>query len=609
MKWTLTIIPELALKDLKHEFILSLCLVVAISSVIAPLLILLGLKNGTIYTLKKRLIDDPSFREIRPVETREYPESWFNLLKKDSRVGFLIPTILPASSTVYIKANNKKGFILVDIVPTGKGDPLLLSSNIPTPKADQCVLSFGAARDFNLKKGQRVKIKVSRYKNGRYEYGISTLEVIGILPKQYGILPKIYAPLQLLLDIESFKEGKAVPKRGWKGSFPKPYKRFDGILAISNFPFDPILQNSLLIEGALAKIEELSPDEFEKKFAIKLEKKWHIYLLTIPGVGVPPASIRALKNRLRGLGVALVPFTNPIKLKINNRTVKVIGLSPDKKIEKIFKNLRFPWLPFDEKRGVKDTLKILLSPDGFIPSVGKEVLVHFSGANEFDFPVEIVGLSNSRFSYAPVGLTSVLKTGLKQKISFDKKTGSFLLLQSGFRGFRLYAKSIDDVEYLYNKLKAQGINVVAKLEAIQRIKTLDKGLTRLFGLVAILGIIGAICVLTASIYGSVERKRGQLAVLRLLGLSKKDLFFFPIFEGVFIAIAACFLAILGYGLISTLINNIFKAEIRAGESICNLPNMFLLWTTVITIFISALSSLLGAWKTSNIDPAEALREE
>jgi len=68
------IVPGLAVADLKHEWILSLCLIIAIAAVIAPLLLMMGLKYGTIETLRERLVEDPAYREIRPLQTQEYTQ-------------------------------------------------------------------------------------------------------------------------------------------------------------------------------------------------------------------------------------------------------------------------------------------------------------------------------------------------------------------------------------------------------------------------------------------------------------------------------------------------------------------------------------------------------
>ena len=65
------IVAQLAIYDLVHEWILSLRPVLAFAAVIAPLLLLMGLKHGTIATLRHKLIQDPVYREIRRAQTHE----------------------------------------------------------------------------------------------------------------------------------------------------------------------------------------------------------------------------------------------------------------------------------------------------------------------------------------------------------------------------------------------------------------------------------------------------------------------------------------------------------------------------------------------------------
>ena len=50
----LRLVSALAAHSLRHEWVLTLCLVIALAAVIAPLLVLLGLKHGTIETLRDR---------------------------------------------------------------------------------------------------------------------------------------------------------------------------------------------------------------------------------------------------------------------------------------------------------------------------------------------------------------------------------------------------------------------------------------------------------------------------------------------------------------------------------------------------------------------------
>ena len=73
------LVPSLAWADLKHEWVLSLCLFLAVAAVVGPLLLLFGLKNGTMETLRGRLLEDPRNREIRPMVSRSFtPNGWIS---------------------------------------------------------------------------------------------------------------------------------------------------------------------------------------------------------------------------------------------------------------------------------------------------------------------------------------------------------------------------------------------------------------------------------------------------------------------------------------------------------------------------------------------------
>ena len=81
------LILRLAWADLSHEWILTICMLLALGSVIAPLMLIFGLKFGTIETLRVRLIQDPANRELRPLSTVSRPRGWFNEMRKKKNCG------------------------------------------------------------------------------------------------------------------------------------------------------------------------------------------------------------------------------------------------------------------------------------------------------------------------------------------------------------------------------------------------------------------------------------------------------------------------------------------------------------------------------------------
>ena len=152
------------------------------------------------------------------------------------------------------------------------------------------------------------------------------------------------------------------------------------------------------------------------------------------------------------------------------------------------------------------------------------------GMAEVRFPVRVAGAGPVPGRvYAPAELLGVLRTGRQRPLGFDGD--AFTVARAGYRGFRLYARTIDEVPALVERLRTEGVEVVARADDIRRIQVLDQGLARLFWLVASLGVAGGVAVLVASLYAAVQRKRRELAILRLIGLTRLDVFFFPIVPG------------------------------------------------------------------------------
>ena len=177
----------LAAAHLRHEWILTLCLVSALAAVLAPLLILLGLKEGTIETLRDRLVQDPVYREIRPALTRTFDQQWLERLRQHPGVAFLTPTILPASSMLHLRGGAGENE-LIDLIPSAPGDPLLLENGGRIPLEGECVLSSEAARRLGVTTGAMVTARVTRSRAGHLETVQQSLVVVAVLSPRAGTL-------------------------------------------------------------------------------------------------------------------------------------------------------------------------------------------------------------------------------------------------------------------------------------------------------------------------------------------------------------------------------------------------------------------------------------
>ncbi|SHO52101.1 ABC transporter permease [Desulfopila aestuarii] len=601
-------IPALAASHLKHEWILTFCLVIALAAVIAPLLVLLGLKYGTIQTLRERLVEDPIFREIRPSQTREFSPQWFDELQSWPGIGFVTPTILPLSSVISVVASGGRNSELFDLIPTAAGDPLLLENGGVVPTDGEVVLSAEAARRSAVAPGDEITVKVTRSRGGRPEHVEERLRVVSILSPRAGSLARVYAPLAFVLDVEGYKEGYAAPSRGWPGDTPQPYPSFDGALLLMPKPMLPIARSGLIINTGFGRIVDGSAKDAAELLGFPVPEELTVYNLLAPGAPVTITNLRAIEQKLRGQTGVLLPYVRGLDMAVDGSRTAPIGLSIDERQAELLGIHSTPWGRFGGTLPENGQLVHVLWPAA-TPTTATEIAVRAVGVAELDFPLRVAGSTSLSRPVVPVELLGVLRTATQRPIVFNPATDHFEMARGGYRGFRLYARSIDDVPALYHRLKSEGIEVIAEVEAIERIQVLDRGLSRLFWLIALLGLFGSTAVLVSSLYAAVERRRRDLGVLRLLGFARRHVFFFPIAQGIMIAALGLMLGFGGYAALAQVINHAFASELAPGEAFCTLPAQYLPIFCLATLVLATLASLVAAWRATGIDPAEVIREQ
>ena len=81
---------ELACADYRREGLLSACAVLGLAAVLAPLLILYGVKFGVVETLTARLLHNPATLEISPVGSGRYTADYVASLGRHPAVAFAL---------------------------------------------------------------------------------------------------------------------------------------------------------------------------------------------------------------------------------------------------------------------------------------------------------------------------------------------------------------------------------------------------------------------------------------------------------------------------------------------------------------------------------------
>ena len=204
---TLVQICHLSLRDYLHERLLSACAVLGLAAVLAPLLILFGVKFGVVETLTERLRSDPATLEISPVGSGHFSAADMDRWRDDGRVAFVMPRTRTLAATVELLP--ERGTSLhVSMEPTGHEDPLLARHALPVP-----ALLLDSEDDPDHP-GRLRTGRLERTRNGKVQAVRLPLKVIGVLPLAAQQKNVAYVPLPFLEAAEDYRDGRAVPLFG-----------------------------------------------------------------------------------------------------------------------------------------------------------------------------------------------------------------------------------------------------------------------------------------------------------------------------------------------------------------------------------------------------------
>jgi putative ABC transport system permease protein len=396
-------IIRLSFRDYSHEWRMSGCFILALASVLAPMMILFGLKFGIVTTMIHDLVENPTNREIKPIGSGRYDDAWIEALRKRADVEFIIPRTRALAATIQLKSTSAKRIVSTELLATAPGDPLLAGATRQPQNYFQVILSQSASKKLNVKAGDEIDASLARQFQGKRERVHLPLEVIDVAAA--GVISRnvAFVDLELLIASEHYKDGRAVEALGWQG----------------------------------------------------------------------------------------------------------------------------------------DTA-----------SMGNRV----------------------------------------------------------YPSFRMYARSIYDVERLVAELERGGTRVKANVAEISTVQSIDRNLSVIFWIIACVGAIGFAFSLGASLWANVDRKRKELSVLRLVGFKSGRIVMFPVLQSCYTAVLGWLLAVLVYLAFEYLINNFLAPRINLDRVLCFLLIEHFLWALALTVVIAVSAAILGGMRAARIQPSDGLRD-
>ena len=177
-----------------------------------------------------------------------------------------------------------------------------------------------------------------------------------------------------------------------------------------------------------------------------------------------------------------------------------------------------------------------------------------------------------------------------------------------YSGFRLYARSIEDVAGLRKGLMDRGIDVRTRVADIELVAKLDRNLSIVFWIITIIAASGYGLSFGTSIWANVDRKRREFSVLRLTGFRTRGIVWFPILQALLTGFLGWVIAVTAFFVVQSGLNALFVDNIGGGQPICRLLAGHLGISLIMTLISAALAAALGGMRIAQCEPSLALRE-
>lgn len=200
----------LAVADARHDARLSLATIVGIAAILAPLIVLAGLKAGLVSAIRDGLTESPRAREVVNIANRSFDAAFFDAMRARPDVAFVVPrTRTLAASGGFAREAASVSPVRAELLATAPGDPLL--AGLPVPEGRAAVLSDALAQRLGAGVGETVRLRIDRTIGGERQTLGVTLRVAAVAPPAAFGREAAFLPLPLLLLVEDFQDGTSGP--------------------------------------------------------------------------------------------------------------------------------------------------------------------------------------------------------------------------------------------------------------------------------------------------------------------------------------------------------------------------------------------------------------
>lgn len=576
---------RLVIAQIVHERLSSACLCVALAAAVIPLLLVLGLKDGTVATLRERLASDPANLEIKMQFSGALEPNDIETVRRLPETGFCVPcTRLLAASAMLSHAGGEQRETA--LVPTAPGDPYLARYGVRVPGEGEIVLPARLADALGVRAGDSVELTVSRRAGGRWERAVQMNAVAGVLPVECDGA-RSYVPLSLAVAVEEFLEGS-------RASF--------GDDGHGGLRLEPVFYGVIAEPASLAG--HFRPGLWEQDCPFREEmpfegadenggpQEGRLYYNTGQFAGLE--KLRRLYARAAQAGGKLWLWNPPATVRFRRG---------DTYEERDVEALPEP-LSFD----AGETDIVLYASDH---DLREQIVVELGEgervASVRAFVRHAPGVPSGRLRTTARSLGMLHQARYRHVVWNEEKQ---YLQQAGraYARLRVYARDLDSVEPLVDKLNERSLAASGSTADIARVRQLDSQLKVLFALMAAIGVAGAASSLALSLFHNARKRKKDYAVLAALGLPQRALALFPVWEALILTAVALTLALTAFHGMASIIDYVFAGDLSSGESLCRLSPQKHAFVLLLGLSVAVAAAFASSFSILRGQPAAAIRE-
>jgi putative ABC transport system permease protein len=246
---------HLAFADLWLERRSAVCTILGMAAVLAPLVVLAGLRAGVVEGLREALLKDPRVREISSGTNRDYP------------AGEVADEL--ASAVVELR-----------LIPTAPGDPLLTVDTLPT-SIDAVVLTAAAAARLHVKSGAELVGSITRSSRETRERIDLVLHVQAVAAPAAYPDPAAFVTLELATFKEDYQNGIVDTPAPGRLPEPRPRSVYAGFrLYARHLEGVPVLDAALRAQGL-----DVNSRAGDVANLLSVDRSLGLLLLLVAGLG------------------------------------------------------------------------------------------------------------------------------------------------------------------------------------------------------------------------------------------------------------------------------------------------------------------------------------